>query len=267
MEYCNVYINEKSATGQVADTASVEDSLKALLDSLSLLEGCDTSVVTIRKYYCGRLYTVGLSSQQSIQNLPNKDLKHRVKFALKDAKNWEEAPLTEAGATYLYGAMDVSWSSMSEAYERQYPLLVNFVSSNVQEPSAAIEKVGVGKKVVDSYSASENVAVWLVSKNWRKRRYDYHSTEPPLDEETILSNRSMFEPTEHRYHGRVMYRRIGTNHLCYVDSKHSGEASHIEEFDEATKKQVCKLRIDADVEFKPLTYNEKRRTLKFDWRK
>lgn len=49
-----------------------------------------------------------------------------------------------------------------------------------------------------------------------------------------------------------------------VDSKHSGEASHIEEFDEATKKQVRKLRIDADVEFKPLTYNEQRRTLKFD---
>ena len=61
-----------------------------------------------------------------------------------------------------------------------------------------------------------------------------------------------------------MYRRIGTNHLCYVDSKHFGGASHIEEFDEATKKQVAKLRIDIDAEFKPLTYSEKRRTLKFD---
>lgn len=267
MEYCNVYINERSAIGQGADAAAVDNALTVLLNSLSLLEGCDKDAVSISKYYCGRLYTAGLSSMHSIQNLTNKDLKRRIKLVLKDAKNWESAPLTDAASTYMHVGTDVSWSSMSEAYERQYSMLVNFSCGSVQEPLAEIEKVGVGKISITSFSVSGDLAAWLVSKNWRKQEYDFNSTEAPLDDETILADRKKFEPTEHRYHGRVMYRRIGTNHLCYVDSKHSGEASHIEEFDEATKKQVSKLRIDADVEYKPLTYNEQRRTLKFDGRK
>lgn len=267
MEYCNVYINEKSAMGQGADAAAVEEVLKTLLGSLSLLEGCDKDVVTISKYYSGKLYTAGLSSLHNIQNLTNKDLKRRVKLALKDAKNWEAAPLTDMAATYLHVGVDVGWSSMSEAYERQYPMLVNFMSSSIQETLAEIEKVGVKKISIASFSVSGDLAAWLVSKNWRKQEYDFNSTEAPIDEETILSDSNKFKPTEHRYHGRVMYRRIGTSHLCYVDSKHSGKASHIEEFDEATKKQVCKLRINTDVEYKPLTYNEKRRSLKFDRRK
>lgn len=119
---------------------------------------------------------------------------------------------------------------------------------------------------IDSYSDIELLSELLIARKWRKREYDLSSVIPPRDKETILTDTAKFEPTDHSYQGRVMYRRIGTNHLCYVDNKHYGAAAHIEEFNEVTKKQVRKLKINVDEEYKPLTTTEKERLLRFDER-
>ena len=138
------------------------------------------------------------------------------------------------------------------------------LGSTVKEPIAVVEKQGRGKVYIDSYSDIELLSELLIIRKWRKRGYDLSSVIPPRDTETILMDAAKFVPTEHSYQGRVMYRRIGTNHLCYVDNKHCGAAAHIEEFNEVTKKQVRKLKVNADEEYKPLTTSEKKRLLRFD---
>lgn len=264
MDYCNVYINEKSLVGQCADNASVEHAIEALLDCLSVFDGCDRQLVKVQKYYYGGLYVAPVSHGVSLQNLDNKDLKRKFKLALRNAVNWEDSPVSQAGAVYLYKGKDVSWSSMSEAYENTLPLLVNMLYGDIEEPVAIIEKEGTGHVEVSSFSDSSALIDRVIHNGWRQRTYNLSSCVPPRDEESILADPSKFEMTEHRYNGRLMYRRIGTNNLCYIDSKHFGGAAHIEEFNEATKKPVQTLKINDDSVHHELTYNEKRRTLKFD---
>lgn len=235
MDCCNVYINEKSLVAQCADLSAVEKGLKTIIDCLSLIDGCYDDAVTIQKYYCKGVFRGNLSMEHSLQNLPNKDLKTRFRKAIKDAKSWDDKPLSDMNAVYVHEGVDVSWSSMSEAYEQQFPMLVNMVNSPVKEPIAVIEKQEIDNAMVDSFSSVEALSEWLINRKWRKRGYDISSSISPRDEETILTDTGKFEPTDYRYQGRVMYRRIGTNHLCYVDNMHCGTAAHIEEFNEATK--------------------------------
>lgn len=266
MDCCNVYINEKSLMAQCADLSAVEKGLKTIIDCLSLIDRCSDDAVSVQKYYCGGVFQGNLSREHSLQNLPNKDLKTRFRKAIKDAKIWEAEPLSDMKTVYVHEGVDVSWSSMSEAYEQQSPILINMVDSTVKEPVAVVEKQEIGKVEIDSYSDIELLSELLITRKWRKREYDLSSVMPPRDNETILTDTARFEPTDHSYQGRVMYRRIGTNHLCYVDNKHCGAAAHIEEFNEVTKKQVRKLKINADEEYKPLTTTEKERLLRFDGR-
>ena len=199
----------------------------------------------------------------TISTLRNKDLKHRFQLALQRASLWDESPLTDIGVVYLHSGRDVSWTSMSEAYEQGSSILVNFVSSTIGEPVAVIEKDHEMIQLA-SYSDSLTLLDYVVSKGWHRRQYDLSSNHFPLDEESILADSSKFAPTNHRYNGRVIYRRIGTNHLCYIDSNHSGLSAHIEEFNEATKMMVQKLKINEDAEFRPLSKNEMQRKLRMD---
>ena len=264
MDCFNVYVNEKSMMAQCADLSAVEAGLKTIIDCLSLIDGCSCEAVSVQKFYSKGLFGGNMSREHSLQNLPNKDLKARFHKAIKNAKNWDDNPLSDMNAVYLHEGEDVSWSSMSEAYEQQYPMLVNMVNSTIKEPVAVIEKKETDNVMVHSFSSVKALSEWLIAKGWRMKEYDVTSSIPPRDEETILADTAKFEPTENRYQGRVMYRRIGTNHLCYVDNMHCGTAAHIEVFNEATKKQVCKLKIHVDEVFKPLTTTEKERLLRFD---
>lgn len=264
MSCCNIYINEKSFKGQNSDVASVEKAVVSLLDCLSVFDGCNPNTVKIHKYYSGLLYTVPLAFDLCIQNLGNKDLKRKFKLALRNAVNWEVSPLSQVGAVYLYKGLDVSWSSMSESYENTFPLLVNLSRSDIDEPVVSIDKKEDGCVEVASHSDASVVIREVIKNGWRQQTYNYGSSVPPRDEESILVDASKFEATEHRYNGRQMYRRKGTNNLCYIDRKHFGAAAHIEEFNEVTKKPVQTLKINDDSVHHELTDNEKGRTLKFD---
>lgn len=264
MDTCNVYINEKSAISQPCDIKTVEDYIISLLDCLALLDNCKKEVVKIQKYYCSSIFLASLSNDVSLQSLSNKDLKRKFKLALKNAIKWELSPLTKENTTYLHNSMDVSGSSMSEAYENIFPLLINFPKSSISEPIAVIINNKDGKKEVESLSNSSEVAKKLIEKGWKNNAYDLSSKNPPRDEESILADLEKFEPTEHRYNGRLMYRRKETDHLCYIDRKHTGAAAHIEEFNETTKNPVCTLKINEDSIHHALTPNEKTRKLRFD---
>lgn len=264
MDCCSVYINEKSFNGQNSDVASIEKAIVSLLECLSVLDGCNPNAVCICKYYSKLLYTAPLSYDFCTQNLGNKDLKRKFRLALRDAVNWDTSPMTQLGAVYFHKGKVVSWSSMSEAYENAEPLLVNMRQCDVDEPVAVVEKRGAGFVGVSSFSDGSAVINFVIKNGWRQRTYNLASNVPPRDEESILADASKFEATEHRCNGRQMYRRKGTNNLCYIDSKHSGGAAHIEEFNEATKKPVQTLNINDDSVHHHLTPNERQRTLRFD---
>lgn len=264
MDYCNVYINEVSAVAQFDEEKLVNEAIVDLIGCLSLFDDCDHNCVKIQKYYYGGIYTTPLSHELSIQNLSDKDLKRKLKFALKGCSDWKDAPITISEAIYTYKGQIITCTSMSEAYERQFPLLVNFVCSQISEPIASVEKNNSETIDIESYSDSSVLLAWLIHKGWRKREYDLTSNKPPRDEESILTDMTMFEATGYRYKGRTMYRRKGTNHLCYIDSKHVGAAAHIEVFDEDNKMPICKLCINEDREFRPLTKKEKARRLRID---
>lgn len=264
MDYCNVYVNERSAACQLPDVISSETAIKTLLDCLDVVDGCDAASVTVKKYYGNGLYSAMLSNSVTIDTLRDKDLKRRVKLSLRDAGCWDKMSLTDANATYLHQGRDVTMTSMSESYEQASPILVNFVLSGIGEPVAVIEKKGSTTVAVDAFSNTSMLLAFVIAKGWRRSQYDLTSNIPPHDEESILSDLSRFEPTEFRYKGRIMYRRKGTGHLCYIDSKHFGKAAHIEEFNEATKEMLGTLKINEDVEHHPITTNEKVRKLKLD---
>lgn len=261
MDYCNIYINELSATRQQSDVKGVEQAVKSMLNCLSILDGCDPNMVKIKKYYQGTIFLAMLSHNINLDNIKNKDLKKRFKLALKNALNWTSSSLTDRSASYLYKGCDVTMTSMSESYEQTFPMLVNFVMSDITEPLTVIEKKGNVAKKIKSYSDAKDISNLLIQLGWRKKIYDYNSSIPPRDEESILADSNSFEPTKYRFKGSIMYRRKGTNHLCYIDTKHFGMSAHIEEFDEITKSMVRTLRINEDVIHHKLSPNEKRRKL------
>ena len=262
MDYCNVYVNEHSAVCRLIDAREAEEAVKALLDCLEVLDNCDAGAVVVKKYYSSVLYTSPLLDGGTVQTLRNKDLKRRFKLSLRGACCWDGVPLTDVNAAYLHKGNDVSMTSMSESYEQVSPLLVNFLMSNIGEPIAVIEKSGISTKEVVSYSDTASLLAFVIAKGWRRNHYDLTSSLPPHDEESILSDASRFEATAYSYNGRTMYRRKGTDHLCYIDSKHFGEAAHIEEFNENTLRMIGTVRINEDVEHHPMTRNEKRRKLR-----
>ena len=264
MVECKVYVNECSAVGQMADAEAAEQAVKAMLDCLKLLESCDKSIVTIKKYFSRGLFSALLSQNVSIDTLRDRELRHLVKLSLRDAFCWNKTPLADGNAIYRHCGHDVSQTSMSEAYEQDSSMLVNFVSSYVEEPIARIEKIGSAIARVMSYSDGGALLSFVLTKGWRRNQYNLSSSVPPRDEESILSDTNRFEATVYRYNGRVIYRRKDTGHLCYIDSKHYGPAAHIEEFNEATKVMVGTLKINEDVEHHSLSKRERSRRLKLD---
>lgn len=114
------------------------------------------------------------------------------------------------------------------------------------------------------FTSSEFLLAYLNSEGLLSPSYNFSSSIPPRDDETILADSSVFLMTRHSFQRRKMYRRLGTNELWYVDNFHYGRDAHIEVFNETTKKQIHVSRIDIIDFFRPLTDEEKARTLIFD---
>lgn len=118
--------------------------------------------------------------------------------------------------------------------------------------------------VARHFTSSDSLFSYLKSRGLVSHIYDISSSIPPRDDETILADSSVFLLTRHSFQRRKMYQRIGTSELWYVDNFHYGRDAHIEVFNETTKKQINVSRIDKIDFFRPLTDEEKARTLVFD---
>lgn len=114
------------------------------------------------------------------------------------------------------------------------------------------------------FLSPDTLLTYLKEHGHIKPTYNPLSSIPPRDDETILTDVSLFTETRHSYQRRKMYRRNGTSELWYVDNFHCGKDAHIEVFNETTRKQINVSRIDKIDFFRPLTNKEKLRTLCFD---
>jgi hypothetical protein len=61
--------------------------------------------------------------------------------------------------------------------------------------------------------------------------YDYNSTRPPDDCQTVLRDITRFQKTGQFQQGRRIHLEIQTRRYWYVDHLHYGQASHLEVFD------------------------------------
>ena len=63
-----------------------------------------------------------------------------------------------------------------------------------------------------------------------------------MDEQTILVNTDIFEPTKRREQGRIRYRKKDNGEIWYVDNGHYGKSAHLEVFDaEGIHIGICKI--------------------------
>ena len=168
MDYCNIYVNECSAEGQMADDYAVEHAVKMMLDCMAVVDGCDANVVIVRKFYSSKFYTAKLTQNVTVETLHNKDLKKKIKLAFRSASCWDRAPLTDIRSKYFYAGRDVTNTSMSESYEQKSSMLINYGKSRLQEPIVVIEKNGVKPVSVDSFLDPTHLLNFVLMKKWRK---------------------------------------------------------------------------------------------------
>lgn len=231
-----VHLNELSAVGQF-NGRPWQKGLSDLFDCLNLFRG--------KEKKCARFYSRSLYARPFLYNktVLASVLARHPDYNIKLKSYLKEFSLLENEADK---------ASMSASYDL---LIINFQFSPITEDATSSPP---------SFSSAETLAKYLKSKGLIGPSYDFSSSIPPRDEETILSDTNLFQITRHSYHGRKMYKRNGTSELWYVDNFHYGQDAHIEVFNETTQKQIHVSRIDRIDYFRPLTDSEKSRVLLFD---
>lgn len=266
MATLNIYLNELSAMRRI-EYADEKKAWKSYLDCLRLLSSLKGMEYKI--WYSTTFYTqILLDNNDTVSRSLSryKDLKKLFQLCLNSAKKWESGPLTDFSATYTYLTINVSRSSISEAYESsniESTILQNFILSIYTDPQISVAK-DKEKCVIPSFSDKEKFYSFLLGKGWIRKQYDLNSRYTPRDEQTILADSTLFTPTHHRCSGRRVYSRIGYDEEWYVDNLHKGQSAHIEVFDSVTKKQLGVSKIDRIDIYRGPTKEEQNRTLKYD---
>jgi hypothetical protein len=133
----------------------------------------------------------------------------------------------------------VTDTSIAELAERKLQkqeligLLVNFPKSKFTSLRALqVTKNELPLSDLDCLDDATTLTSWLNERLQLERfEYDPGSGIPPTDLQTVLRDRSRFQPTTLYVHGRRVYREITVERYWYVDNLHYGYAAHLETFD------------------------------------
>ena len=228
-----VYLNEQSANGQY----NGHPWQKGLTEMFNCLDLFRTQKSQSSRYYSADLYTRPFLYDGTVLSSvlkKNPDYNRKFRHYLKDFSLSGQA----ADASLSAGPISIR---------------LNFQYGPCPDDSTK-----------GSFSSVELLLPYLKAKGLIASSYDSTSSIPPRDDETFLADKNVFQMTQHAFQGRKMYRKIGTSELWYVDNLHYGMDAHIEVFNETTKKQIAVSRVDKEDFFRPLTDEEKARTLIFD---
>lgn len=171
----------------------------------------------------------------------------------------------DSQAQYFVGEQNVTQTSIADAYESEksgaITLLINF-SSKFPYPTVDVIKKDEGTQTVMSYHSVEALTKKLQELKILRTYYDKQSKSRPNDSLTILSDTSLFTPTEYGNRNNRLYRRIGhEDELWCLDRFHRGNSIHLEVFSESQKKQIAVSCHDEIKFFRKLNSSEKNRIL------
>ena len=261
MSVINVYVNEVSAKSQFVDDCLV-DVFERLFACLKLLNGCKN--VDVGFCFSSDLFTKTLSSGGlTVEGFFNQHKDFKKRWQLYRCRTWNGNHLTNIYASYKYNSLDVLFTSVSEVYEQSgkgRALLVNFENGGFSEPVITVSKNNVDKDI-SSFFSNGALEQYLVGEGLYRRPYDDTRIIAPIDSETVLADKSLFELTTYPLqHGRKVYRRIGTDELWYIDNMHYGKSAHCEVFSESTKRQIGESGVN-DIDIRPMPKSKQGRTI------
>lgn len=246
-----VFINETSLNSQFSNSNDFFNSLRTFLSSIKFISELKKDKHVFKSddffYFTG---IKGTHFQSTLKSNPSMNLAFVTNLQLVNPKTWQKEQIHGADISYQYLNVEYCGTSVAEMAERQLTInefkgfLLNFDPSHF-EKNVKIEiiKEKDTKIVIDCNTDTESIKKWLSENEILDivGEYDTSSGEAPLDSQTVLKDKRIFEKTHYpKNNGRNVYRRIGTNELWVVDSakKHAGTKAHMEVFDEISGKHL-----------------------------
>ena len=232
----NAYLNDCSAQSQFHGW----DEMAALREFVELADraSADSSVCVDVK----NVFKAMLSPEHRIPTLLKQDRDLSTKFysLVNSALNTS----CNTDASYEVNKESYTGRIIGCAYDTtDQPLLINLPNSSFGTGCAVnVTKNGQNIRMIDQI---DSIAGWTkyLKSNLVVAPYRADAKRPPMDEQTILVDADLFEPTGRREQGRIRYRRKENGEIWYVDNAHYGLSAHLEVFD-ANGVHIGKCKID-----------------------
>lgn len=134
-------------------------------------------------------------------------------------------------------------------------------------PELNVRKDADTPRMITSHRCKDDVVIRLQKLGLVKKYYSSTDNHTPNDNETILTDTDLFEPTKFGNRKNRLYRRIkkdpddkGPEEWWCLDRLHKGGNAHLEVFRASDGQQIKVSRVDKIDFFRELTDSEKRRT-------
>ena len=243
------FLNERSFSNQFHDRDGFQ---RAIVQFVRLVEQARRAVVG----GCGSLWMSerladsvvqkGMPLRQCLNTL-SVDLKNQfvdIVFNRACPKCWESEPnrhcsdgryqcTDELLHSFERDVRDTSMAELAER-KRQSPERIGCLLNVSPSPLSGRPQVTVDAEgttvLLDCLESEANLTNWLKQLQTIPK-YGLESKHPPLDEQTCLADRSVFQPTSRRNNARRVFQKITSGEFYAVDSLHFGAAAELEVFD------------------------------------
>ena len=230
----DTYLNDCSAQEQFS-TWNENGVLKVFVNLAC--KTTDSSQIYVDK---GNIFMARLSPQHMIANVldNDRDVYTQLQRVIEKSKD----PKMDEIASYEVNAVPYVQRIIGGAFEtNNQSLLINFPNSTFGSRAVSITKNGANAKLIEQIESEEEWNNYLKTHT-QVKPYTENDIQPPMDEQTILVNTDIFEPTKRREQGRIRYRKKDNGEIWYVDNGHYGKSAHLEVFDaEGIHIGICKI--------------------------
>jgi hypothetical protein len=234
-----VFLNELSLHAQFRDFAEVADSL---IRVNSLLTRISELATEKRVFFDPKIYNTQATGNRNfsscLEHITDKSARLQFKLLMRErlgAVNWRDGQL-QAMCSYVWDGQEIAGSSVAELAERSIQrrlgFLLNFSPSNFPPGHCIqVQKELREEVTLSSVNSGDDLDQWCEGfPELGLVQYDPECGRTPLDEETILRDRSRFQKTALRNQNRCVYIDRKTNFYLCVDNLHR-HGAHLEVFD------------------------------------
>ena len=224
----NAYINDASLIGQFGAGNSME-AIKAVREMVSFL---------YKSQHCSLYWNRSALFGALVE--PGKTFGH-VLESDKDMKSyWQSLMCNNADSVLQKSADDIDAGKDAG--------LVSYINSPFYEPTA---KCGKQQVDVHVFLNINSLSAYLFEQHYLIKEYSKDACYPPRDEQTLLCDTSLFEPTTRINHHRKLYKRLDKDELWCVDNLHFGADAELEVFRMSDDKHIATCGINDISTFHP----------------